>query len=121
MVVESADPSVLLPLLGTLQSRLHLDGLNYTAAPKAVRQAKNHAGVTALHRFLSEAKQDCAALGLPGTPHLGEINLQTGSSPMSVRPYPMMMAAAREVPGPVVANQGVTRGVITVTGTAYCR
>lgn len=63
MVVESADPTALLPLLGNLQSRLHLESLNYTAAPKAVRQAKNHVGVTALYGFLVVAKQDCAALG----------------------------------------------------------
>ncbi|MBU2765684.1 hypothetical protein HAP94_05605 [Acidithiobacillus ferrivorans] len=121
MVVESTDPSALLPLLGTLQSRLHLEGLNYTAAPKKLRNAKNHAGVTALHRFLAAAKQDCAALSFSGKPHLGGINLQLGSSPMPTRPYPIVMAAVREVPGPVVANPDVSRDVVTVTGTAYCR
>lgn len=121
IVVESTDPAALLPLLCTLQSRLHIEGINHTAALKAIRQAKNHAGVTALHRFLTAAKQDCAVLLFSGKPHLGGINLQAGSSPMPIRPYPMMMAAVREVPGPVVANPGVSRGVITVTGTAYCR
>ena len=121
IVVESAAPAALLPLLGTLQSRLHLEGLNYTAAPKKLRRAENHADVIALHRFLAATKQDCVALGFSGKPHFGEINLQTGSSPMPARPYPMMMATVRGVPGPVVANPGVSRGVVTVSGTAYCR
>lgn len=121
MVVESSDPSVLLPLLGTLQSRLQLQSLNYTAAPKALERAKSHAGVIALHRFMAAAKQDCSALGFTAAPHLGGIKLQAGPLPMPFHPYPMMMAVARTVPGPVTGNAGVSRGVLTVNGTAYCR
>ena len=121
IVVESGDPSALLPLLGTLQSRLQLQSLNYTAAPKALERAKSHAGVIALHRFMVAAKQDCSALGFTAAPHLGGIKLQAGPLPMPFHPYPMMMAAARMVPGPVTGNAGVSRGVLTVNGTAYCR
>lgn len=121
IVVESTDPSALLPLLGTLQSRLHLEDLHYTAASKKLRNAKNQAGVIALHRFLTASKQDCATLGLSDAPHLGKINLQMGSSSIPVRSYPIMMAAVREVPGPVAANPGAIRGIVSVSGTAYCR
>ena len=121
LVAESADPSALLPLLGTLQARLHLDGLEYTASPRQIRTANGRAGVIALHRFLAAAKRDCAALGFPGAARPVKVDLQAGSPPIPVRPYPVMMAAMREAPGPVAANPGVTHGTVTASGIADCR
>jgi predicted secreted protein len=121
IVVESTDPSALLPLLGTLQSRLQLQSLHYVAAQKDLGRAKNHAGIIALHRFMTAAKRDCSALGFSDVPHLGRINMQAKLLPMPFYPSPVMMATVREAPGPVTSNAGVTRGAITASGSAYCR
>ncbi|MBU2788894.1 hypothetical protein HFQ13_11900, partial [Acidithiobacillus sp. VAN18-1] len=53
MVVRSNDPSTLLPILGTLQSRLQLEGIDFTPAPGELRKAQNHASAIALQRFRS--------------------------------------------------------------------
>ena len=120
VVVQSADKAALLPLLGTLQSRLQLESLEFTPATKDLRKAENQASVTALQRFRVDAANDCGALGFSRTPRLGEIDVQAGPVPYPVRPFPVLMAAGA-MPGPVTANPGGFHGQVTANGTAYCR
>ncbi|MBU2724791.1 SIMPL domain-containing protein [Acidithiobacillus ferridurans] len=120
LVVRSADPQALLPLLGTLQSRMQLEGIDFTPAPGELRKVQNHASTIALQRFRSDAIRYCKAMGFTKPPLLGEINIQTGQPPVSVRPFPVMMAA-RALPGPVTARPGEFRGRVTADGTAYCQ
>lgn len=120
IVIRSNDPSALLPLLGTLQSRLQLEGIDFVPAPEDLRKAGNRASVMALQRFRADAAKDCNALGFSKTPRLGEIEIQTGPVPYAVKPFPAMMAATA-MPGPVTANPGSFHGRAIAEGTAYCK
>ncbi|MCL5956626.1 MAG: SIMPL domain-containing protein [Gammaproteobacteria bacterium] len=120
IAIQNSDPSSLLPLLGTLQSRLQLESLDFTPAPEDLRKAENRASVTALQRFRTDAARDCKALGFVKTPRLGEIDVQKGPHPYPVRPFPVLMAA-RAMPGPVPANPGSSHGSVTANGTVSCR
>lgn len=109
-------PSVLLPLLGTLQSRLHLVGLSYAPAAKVQKQAMQQAVLRGLHRYRKLATQDCKALGFSQA-HSGRLFIDT---PTTVLPHPLIMMAARAVPGPVVGHGGEDVGRVVVGGNAYC-
>ena len=127
LVVRSAGPQALLPLLGTLQSRMQLESLTFTPSRASLRKAQSRADVKALQRFLKDAIRDCAALGLhpakgfSKSPHIGGINIQEGPIPYPVRPFPVMMADVRAMPGPVAARPGEIHGQVTAVGTAYCQ
>ncbi|EGQ63415.1 hypothetical protein GGI1_19234 [Acidithiobacillus sp. GGI-221] len=118
LAVQSPNPSALLPLLGTLQSRLHLVGLHYAARPAAAHKALRGAELRGLRRYRKEAQQNCDVLGFKGV-RLGQIFINTNIVPLA-RPVPMMAMAARVVPGPVVGRGGTESGRVVVGGNAYC-
>lgn len=118
LAVQSPDPAALLPLLGTLQSRLHLVGLHYAARPAAAHKALRTAELRGLRRYQKEAQQNCAVLGYKGV-RLGQIFINTNVVPLA-RPVPMMAMAARVVPGPVVGRGGTESDRVVVGGNAYC-
>ena len=116
--VQSPDPAALLPLLGTLQSRLRLVGMQYAARPAAVHKALRAAELRGLRRYRKEAQQNCAVLGDKGV-RLGQVFINTNVVPLA-RPMPVMAMAARVVPGPTVGRGGTERGRVVVGGNAYC-
>jgi predicted secreted protein len=118
LAVQSRDPAALLPLLGTLQSRLHLVGMHYAARPAAVHKALRVAELRGLRRYRKEAQQNCAVLGDKGV-RLGQVFINTNVVPLA-RPMPVMAMAARVVPGPTVGRGGTERGRVVVGGNAYC-
>ena len=118
LAVQSPDPAVLLPLLGTLQSRLHLVGMQYTARSAAVHKALRTAELRGLRRYRKQAQQNCTALGYHGA-RLGQVFINTNVVPLA-RPMPVMALAAKVVPGPVVGRGGTERGRVVVEGNAYC-
>ena len=118
LAVQSSDPAALLPLLGTLQSRLRLVGMHDAARPAAVHKALRAAELRGLRRYRKEAQQNCAALGYQGA-RLGPVFINTNVVPLA-RPMPVMALAARVVPGPVVGRGGTEKGRVVVGGNAYC-
>ncbi len=118
LAVRSADPAALLPLLGTLQSRLHLVGMRYAARSAAIQKALRTAELRGLRRYREQAQQNCAALGYHGA-RPGQVFINTNVVPLA-RPMPVMTLAARAVPGPVVGQGGTERDRVVVEGNAYC-
>jgi len=118
LAVQSPDPAVLLPLLGTLQSRLHLVGMQYAAPSVAIHKALRTAELRGLRRYRKQAQQNCTALGYHGA-RLGQVFINTNVVPLA-RPMPVMALAAKVVPGPVVGRGGTERGRVVVEGNAYC-
>ena len=118
LVLQSPDPAALLPLLGTLQSRLHLVGMHYAARPAAAHKALRAAELRGLRRYRKEARQDCAVLGHKRV-RLGQIFINTNVVPLA-RPMPVMALSAQVVPGPVVGRGGTESGRVVVGGNAYC-
>ena len=118
LAVQSLDPAALLPLLGTLQSRLHLAGMHDAARPAVVHKALRAAELRGLRRYRKEAQQNCVVLGYKVV-RLGQVFINTNAVPLA-RPMPVMALAARVVPGPVVGRGGTERGRVVVGGNAYC-
>ena len=118
LAVQSPNPAALLPLLGTLQSRLHLVGMQYAARSAAVLKALRTAELRGLRRYRKQAQQNCAALGYHGA-RPGQVFINTNVVPLA-QPMPVMALAARAVPGPVVGQGGTERGRVVVGGNAYC-
>ena len=114
--LHSANPSALLPLLGTLQSRLHLLGMNYEVGSAAGHRAQRVAELRGLRIYRKEAQQNCSALGYKGI-RLGQVYINTNIVPM---PRPPVMMAVRTVPSPVEGQGGAERGRVVVGGNAYC-
>lgn len=117
VAVWSDTPKSLLPILGTLQSRLQLAGMRYAASSSAQRKAMQQAVVRGLHRYRTTAKQDCKALGFSEV-HLGQVFINTNTV-TTMHPFPIMMAA-RAVPGPVVGQGGAEMGRVVVGGSVDC-
>ncbi|MCK9188690.1 SIMPL domain-containing protein [Acidithiobacillus sp.] len=119
LAVQSPNPAALLPLLGTLQSRLHLVGMQYAARSVAVHKALRTAELRGLRRYREQARQNCTALGYHGALP-GQVFINTNVVPLA-RPMPAMALAAKVVPGPVVGQGGTERGRVVVEGNAFCK
>jgi len=119
--LTDADPQALLPVQGTLQSRLQLTGLAFAPEPAALKQARDAAVKKALVALKRKGAAYCSALGGPNT-HWGAVSIQADAQPIPQfpRPYPILMAE-RMVPGPVVASGGQQTQRVRVSGTVYCR
>ena len=118
LAVQSPDPAALLPLMGTLQSRLRLVEMHYAARSAAAHKALRAAELRGLRRYRKEAQRNCAALGYHGA-RLGQVFINTNLV-LLTRPMPVMAMAARAVPGPVVGRGGTESGRVVVGGNAYC-
>jgi len=116
--VQSRNPAALLPLLGTLQSRLNLVDMYYTASAKDTGMALREAELRGLRRYRKEARQNCQALGYERM-RLGPTFIDVNTTPW--RPVPVMTMAEKTVPGPVIGQAGSKIGQVVVGGNAYCQ
>jgi len=116
--VQGRNPAALLPLLGTLQSRLNLVDLYYTASAKDTDTVIRKAELRGLRRYRKEALQNCQTLGYERL-HLGQTFIDVNTTPW--RPVPVMTMAEKTVPRPVIGQAGSRNGQVVVGGNAYCQ
>jgi len=113
-----AAPSILLPVLATLQSRLQLLSLQTLPSAANIRAAEAQARKELLQRFRSDAESACSDLGL-GWGGIERVELRSSA----IQPTPRVMGPAllATMPAPVSAGNAESQWQSTLEGVAFCQ
>lgn len=111
--LESRDAEALARLIGVLQGRLRLKGMDFLVSPEARRKVENELITEVLGAFKERVGVVRASLGFADYDIVG-ININTGGD--MVRPMQTMRAMAAEVSTPAL-EAGTSEVTVGVSGT----